>query len=52
MARPTKLTEEQVRQIRDMNNKGYFRAYIAKVFRVSRSTISAIVNRKTWKHVT
>lgn len=46
-----KLTEDQVRQIRDMNDKGYFRVYIAKVFHVSRSAISAIVNRKTWKHI-
>ena len=44
-----KLTEENVKEIRA--NPGYENEYWAKKFKVSRSTISDVVNYRTWKHI-
>ncbi len=45
----SKLTEENVREIRA--NPGYENEYWARKFGVSRSTISDVVNYRTWKHI-
>ena len=45
----TKLTEENVKEIRA--NPGYENEYWARKFKVSRSTISDVVNYRTWKHI-
>jgi hypothetical protein len=46
--RCAKLTKEEVCEIREsFENK----VYIAKKYKVSRSTVSDIKNRKTWKHI-
>ena len=44
-----KLTEENVKEIRA--NPGYENEYWARKFKVSRSTISDVVNYRTWKHI-
>ncbi len=44
-----KLTEENVKEIRA--NPGYENEYWARKFKVSRGTISDVVNYRTWKHV-
>lgn len=45
----SKLTEDNVREIRA--NPGYENEYWARKFGVSRSTISDVVNYRTWKHI-
>lgn len=44
-----KLTEENVKEIRA--NPGYENEYWARKFKVSRSTISDVVNYRTWKRI-
>lgn len=44
-----KLTEENVKEIHA--NPGYENEYWARKFKVSRSTISDVVNYRTWKHI-
>jgi predicted XRE-type DNA-binding protein len=47
----TKLTRELVRQIRHVYAEGTKdQAQLADIFGVTRSAISQIVNRKTWRH--
>ena len=46
-----KLTTDQVRQIRAWAAKGAPHSSIAKHFGVVRQTVTAIVERQTWKHV-
>ena len=46
-----KLTEEDVRSIRDLSAAGTTGVELAKRFSVRGTTISAVVNRKNWKHV-
>jgi DNA invertase Pin-like site-specific DNA recombinase len=46
-----KLDENKVRVIRDLFRDGKYQTEIAKLFGVDSSTISTIVNRKSWKHV-
>lgn len=46
-----KLTEEKVREIRKRYANGEIQKEIAKEYNVSRSTITAIVTRRIWKHV-
>ena len=46
-----KLTEEQVKEIRIKNNKGYSNEDLAKEYKVSNSVISEIKTYKSWKHV-
>ena len=47
----TKLTEDQVRQIRILFKKGISRPVLGKQFGVARATIGEIVSRKIWKQV-
>lgn len=46
----SKLTSQQVLDIRNMS-KTMTRAEIAKIYSVSRSTVTDIVNRNTWRHI-
>lgn len=46
-----KLNTEQVLQIRELSKRGITQHAIAKVFSISRETISAIVRRKIWTHI-
>ena len=46
-----KLTEKQVREIRNLAERGYLREQLALQYGVSKLTIRDIVNRKTWQHV-
>lgn len=47
----SKLTEEEVRNIRDEAADGTAFAALARKYGVSSSAISEVVRRKTWKHV-
>jgi len=49
--KPSKLTEEQVLDIRKCLEKGDSGEVIAERYNVEKSTISCIKNRKTWKHI-
>lgn len=44
-----KLTANQVLEIRTITNKTH--SELAKEYGVNRTTISAIIHRKTWKHI-
>lgn len=46
-----KLTEEKVIQIRRLHADGGVGVELARQFGVNKTVISAIVNRKTWKHI-
>jgi len=47
-----KLTRHRVKRIRKMNAVGkHTQAEIGRIFGVSQTTISDIVNRKLWSHV-
>jgi hypothetical protein len=46
-----KLTEDDVRKIREMSASGMSDAEVAGMFGVSRWSVSEIRDRKTWKHV-
>jgi len=51
-ARTAKLTEQQVREIRELyDTKQYDTVQLSKIYGVARSVISRIVNRLIWKHV-
>jgi hypothetical protein len=43
-----KLTECQVKEIREMSDRGIAQTVISKLFGVSQSNISMIKNKKTW----
>lgn len=47
----SKLTEEQVMQIRQLRQQGHKTRELAKQFHVSHSLIVEICNRQRWKHV-
>lgn len=48
----SKITEEQVREIRRMYGSGNYSKYrLGKLFNIDRRNITFIVDRKTWKHV-
>jgi hypothetical protein len=47
----TKLTPDQVREIRTLTAAGARNKDLAKQFNVAKSQISAVVHRKTWKDV-
>jgi hypothetical protein len=46
-----KLTESDVRQIREMRSQGFTQPQLAAQFGVSQSRISFIEHRKSWKRV-
>jgi len=47
----SKLTEEQVLKIRELKEKGYGIRELGRMHEVNHKTISAIIKKKTWKHV-
>ena len=47
----SKLTKEEVKEIRTLAKSGIAQKEIAKRYSMSQSTISDIVNQKIWKHV-
>lgn len=46
-----KLTDDKVRQIRQMHREGWSIARLAKEFGVGVSTMNQVVKGITWKHV-
>jgi len=46
-----KLTEDDVRSIRNLHSEGSTQSDIARRFNVSLSTVHLIVHRKKWKHI-
>jgi DNA-binding NarL/FixJ family response regulator len=46
-----KLTNEQVRIIRELFSKGFSTNVIARNFKVSTWNIEEIVKRRTWTHI-
>ncbi len=46
-----KLTEDQVRSIRQLKTEGLIDRVISARFGISREAVTVIVNRKRWKHV-
>lgn len=47
----SKLTEDQVLEIRKLGVKGYGMRELGRIFNVNHKTISAIIKRKTWNHI-
>lgn len=47
----SKLKESEVSEIRELSKKGVKGIDIAKKFRITRPTVSSIINNKTWNHV-
>jgi len=48
----SKVTEDQVREIRRIYNPDTFQASeISKIYKISRTTIYGILNRKSWTHI-
>lgn len=48
----TKLTEVQVREIRNLwESGGCLITNLAKIYGVTNSCISSIVNNKSWRHI-
>lgn len=46
-----KLTDEQVREIRERYSRGEVQTALARAFGVNQTTISLIVRRNGWPHV-
>jgi len=49
--RPTKLTPNQVRSIRELSQRGHLQTEIAIKYKISQSTVCDIINRKRRKLV-
>ena len=47
----SKLTENQVLEIRQMWERGSTQAFLAVNFRISKSNVRSILKRRTWTHV-
>jgi len=47
----SKLTEQNVLEIRKLKNEGYSLRKIAKMFNVAKYTIFSIIHKKTWRHI-
>lgn len=47
----SKLTSEQVLQIRELHKQGFSTNVIARNFKVSKWNVEEIVKRKTWTHL-
>ena len=47
----SKLTEDQVLKIRQLKGNGYGVRELGRMYEVNHKTISAIVKKKTWKHI-
>lgn len=48
----SKLKKYQVLLMRDMANNGLRGVELTKLFNVSASTVSSVINRRSWKHIT
>jgi YesN/AraC family two-component response regulator len=46
-----KLTEDEVRKIRDLHSNGMKQKDLAEIFEVSKHCISLIIKRVNWKHI-
>lgn len=46
-----RLTEEQVRELREQAGRGTGREELAQRYGISKDTVSRIVRRKLWAHV-
>lgn len=46
-----KLTNDQVRQIRDLYSKGFSTSVISRNFKVSKWNVDEIVKNHTWTHI-
>lgn len=47
----SKLTTEQVLQIRELHKQGFSSNVIARNFKVSKWNIEQIIKKKTWTHI-
>lgn len=47
----SKLIDEDIRDIRMFANGGIRHAHIARMYRISQTTVWQIANRLTWKHI-
>lgn len=47
----TTLTDDQVRQVRQMGADGYLHKIIAEQYNIAKSTVSAIVTRRNWQYL-
>lgn len=47
----SKLTEEKIREIRNLSNKGYSQRQLSRIYQIGHRAIGAVVNKKSWKHV-
>jgi predicted DNA-binding protein YlxM (UPF0122 family) len=47
----SKLTTEQVLEIRDLYSKGFSTNVISRNYKVSTWNVEEIVKRKTWTHI-
>jgi hypothetical protein len=47
----SKMTEDEVREMRQRRAEGWPIASLAAVYSMTEGNVSAIVNRKTWQHV-
>jgi len=45
------LTNDKVLEIRELVNSGASQSSVAKLFKIHQGTVSAVVLRKTWKHL-
>ena len=46
-----KLTEEQVKEIRNLASEGFGSTFIASLYGLTQSGASSIIHRYTWKHI-
>ena len=46
-----KLTNDQVRQIRELHSKGFSTSVISRNFKVSKWNVEEIVKKHTWTHI-
>ena len=47
----SKLTEQNVLEIRKLQNEGHSSRKIAKLFNVQKGTVLSIIHNKTWRHI-
>lgn len=47
----SKLTEEQVKEIRNLRSSGMTLTRIAKQYSIAETTVSQIANYRSWKHI-
>ncbi len=47
----SKLTEDQVRELRSLRESGYSYGKLVKKYGIAKQTVANIVNRRRWKHI-